>query len=295
MIDVIIPAYNSHKTIAKTLYSILNQKNIKDLNVLIVDDCSDENYDNICNFFSNYMNITTIKLEKNGGPGVARQIGLENTKNEYLVFIDADDEFSDSSSLLDLLNIIEGADIAFGQMFQESTNQILFHEECLHGKMYRRSFLLENNIKFNSLRSHEDNAFNQLCLCTAKKVNYLEKVVYIYHNQPGSITNTIDFSDNIKLFIKSMNWLFENIEKQSYVNEHYTGIVITAIMLYLYFCYISSKEEYTFIPQSMSYLKKQFEIYRKYITDNEELEIYKEFEIVSLPKTTFYQFIEIIK
>ena len=295
MIDIIIAAYNSHKTIVKTLRSIANQENVKDLNVLIVDDCSDENYDNICNFFSDSINIKTIRLEKNCGPGVARQVGIENTKNEYIVFIDADDEFGDSSSILDLLNVIKGADIAFGQMFQESTNQILFHAECFHGNMYRRSFLCKNNIKFNSLRSHEDNAFNQLCLCTAKKVTYLEKVVYIYHNQQGSITNTIDFVDNIKLFIESMNWLFKNIEKQSYINKHYTGMVITAIMVYLYFCYIFSMEEYTFIPQGMGYLKKQFEIYREYINDSEELSIYKEYEIVTLPKITFYQFIDIIK
>lgn len=292
MIDIIIPAYNSHKTILKTLYSIINQKNKDELNVLIVDDCSDNNYNEICEFYSNYIKINTIRLEKNSGPGVARQVGLENTHNEYIIFIDADDEFADEESLKVLKDSIDNCDISFGQMFQESTNQVLHHEECLHGKMFRRSFLKSKNIKFNSLRSHEDNAFSQLCLCTAKKINYIQKLVYIYHNQTGSITNTIDFYENLKILVKSMNWLFDNIESQKYVDKHYTGIVITAIMLYFYFCYVSSNEEYTYIIENLSYLKNMYIKYGKYINEEERLNLYKEFEITIIPKITFYQFIE---
>ena len=74
------------------------------------------------------------------------------------------------------------------------------NECCLHGKMYRRSFLERNNIKFNNLRSHEDNAFNQLCLICAKSVIYLDDIIYRYNNTKDSITNTEDDIKSYKTY-----------------------------------------------------------------------------------------------
>ncbi len=77
MIDIIIPAYNAHETIRKTLMSICIQNNVKDLNIYIIDDCSDEPYDYLIDEFNKYLNIKIERLNKNSGPGVARNRGLE--------------------------------------------------------------------------------------------------------------------------------------------------------------------------------------------------------------------------
>lgn len=80
MVDIIIPAYNAHKTISKALLSICMQT-IKDkINVYIIDDCSDHDYKKIINKFKDRINITQYKLDKNSGPGVARQYGLDHSK-----------------------------------------------------------------------------------------------------------------------------------------------------------------------------------------------------------------------
>lgn len=68
MLDIIIPAYNSHSTIEKTLFSISIQKNIKDINVYIVNDCSIKDYKKEITYFKKFMNITELKLDKNCGP-----------------------------------------------------------------------------------------------------------------------------------------------------------------------------------------------------------------------------------
>ena len=72
MIDIIIPAYNAHDTIMKTLISI-NLQNIKNkVNVYIIDDCSDVDYSREVDLFFDKINIKQLKLSKNSGPGVAR-------------------------------------------------------------------------------------------------------------------------------------------------------------------------------------------------------------------------------
>ena len=90
-LDIIIPCYNARDTIERTLLSIAIQKYTKGLNVYLINDCSDYNYFEYVEFFKNYFNIIEIDLQKNVGPGSARQIGIESSKSKYIMFIDSDD------------------------------------------------------------------------------------------------------------------------------------------------------------------------------------------------------------
>ena len=86
MIDIIIPAYNSHTTIERTLFSIASQKNVDDLNVYIVNDASENDYSKQVEYFKKYMSIKELKLKNNVGPGLARQFGVDKSNSEYIVF-----------------------------------------------------------------------------------------------------------------------------------------------------------------------------------------------------------------
>ena len=94
MIDVIIPAYNAHETIERTLYSIAYQRNSENLNVYIINDNSIKDYSKEIDFFKNFINIRELKLKENSGPGYARQYGIEHSDSEYIIFIDSDDVFA---------------------------------------------------------------------------------------------------------------------------------------------------------------------------------------------------------
>ena len=87
-IDVIIPAYKAQNTILRTLSSIAEQEILDDLEVTIVNDADDIGYKEFVDMFSPYMKIKEITMKKNGGPGEARQHGLENTTNPFITFID---------------------------------------------------------------------------------------------------------------------------------------------------------------------------------------------------------------
>ena len=298
MIDIIIPVYNSGKTIGRTLNSILEQDNYEDLVIYFIDDCSDDDYEDIIRYYSKYLNIKYFKLDKNSGPGVARQFGLDNSKNEYIVFIDSDDSFYESDSVLKLYNSIYDNDMAFGKMLEKgSINKVkeLFHEGCLHGKMYRRSFINDNNLKFNNLRCHEDNAFNQLYLALAHKINYLEEVVYVYNFNKNSITNTNNKSNSLKIYIESMNWLFKELEKRKKFNLNKAGYDIMDIMCYCYYNYMTDKKSNKFVFENLHYLKEMYLKYNEYIDYDDKLYIYKFFGHSVIPTITFDDFIKKIK
>ena len=91
MIDIIIPCYNAHDTVEKTLQSIVFQT-IKDkIKVYLVDDASDKPYDYLIDRYNKYFKINIIKLDKNVGAGLAREEALKRTKSKYVMFLDSDD------------------------------------------------------------------------------------------------------------------------------------------------------------------------------------------------------------
>ena len=119
MIDLIIPVYNAEKTLELTLMSIKMQTIIDKITVYLIDDFSKDNYDEILNNHKD-INIIYKKLEKNSGPAVARQKGIDISSNKYIMFIDADDLFYDTDSVKRLYETIEqGYDYVAGFTYEE--------------------------------------------------------------------------------------------------------------------------------------------------------------------------------
>ena len=107
-VSVIIPAYNAHKTLSRCLASIMIQSIVEDLEVIVVDDCStDGGYEKEISTFRPFMNIREITLEKNGGPGVARQAGIDESTAPFFTCIDADDTFSGAYALECLVKYLD--------------------------------------------------------------------------------------------------------------------------------------------------------------------------------------------
>lgn len=91
LVSVIIPVYNSQKTLCRTIDSVLKQT-YKNLEVVLVDDCSnDDSVSIIEDFQMKTENIILYKMTKNQGAGVARNKALEIARGQYVAFIDSDD------------------------------------------------------------------------------------------------------------------------------------------------------------------------------------------------------------
>lgn len=265
-IDVIIPAYNVPDNILfRCLASIACQDIAQDLEVTIVDDASEkQNYAKVIKNFESVLKINLLQYKTNGGPGVARQYGLDHTSNGYITFIDADDTFNGSFALKALRNGIEsnkgiyhtcvGAfDEVHEEGLEEGTGPLLMaHEQDLvwmFGKLYRRSFIDKYNIRFHeSSRANEDNGFNtliRLCSNDSEQINFIPAHVYYWHENLNSITRANDCQysygssekDSFYGYVENMIYAIKEAKKR---NPYNGGITMWAVncMLNIYEYYI---------------------------------------------------------
>lgn len=217
MIDLIIPIYNAKNTLDLTLMSIKMQTILNKINVYLIDDCSEDNYDKIINNYKD-MNIIYKKLDKNSGPAVARQVGMDISSSDYIMFIDADDLFYDADSVKKLYSEIEkGFDYVIGITYEEKRKIKIMNESDLHGKIYRRKFIEDNQIRFNNTRFHEDNYFNNLVLACEPLIKKIFDFVYIYVYNEESITNIQKEKEfeRLEILLSNMRQLLDESKKRN--------------------------------------------------------------------------------
>lgn len=258
-IDVIIPAYNvPDEILFRCLASIACQDIVKDLEVTIVDDASTkQDYAAVAKNFESLMKINILRYETNGGPGVARQYGIDHTSNGYMTFIDADDTFNGAFALKALRNGIEmGNGVfqmcvgVFDEVHEMGLNPgegplLMQHENDLvwmFGKLYRRSFIDRYNIHFHeSSRANEDNGFNrlfQLCTSEQEQINFIPAHVYYWHENPNSITRANDCQysygsserDSFYGFVENMIFAIKEGKKRKPYNGFITMWAVTCLL-----------------------------------------------------------------
>ncbi|MBQ6350767.1 MAG: glycosyltransferase family 2 protein [Methanobrevibacter sp.] len=89
MISVIMPTYNRARTLKRAIDSVLAQT-YSDIELIVVDDCSTDNTKDIIDKYSDER-LRYVRLKKNSGACVARNVGIEKAKGEYIAFQDSDD------------------------------------------------------------------------------------------------------------------------------------------------------------------------------------------------------------
>ena len=207
--SVIIPVYNVEKYINRCLKSILSQR-YNDLEIILIDNGSTDRSGSICDIYANEdANISVYHIE-NHGVGSARNFGLSKARGEFIYFVDSDDylvgnlfaEFEDKLTPdLDLLvfsyyNSFEQEmteknrkkkilpyngsydKYDFSKIFKD-----LFLSDMLYtvwNKLYRREFLIENNISFEQYELGEDVRFNLNAYRNVNKVYLSQDSYYVY-------------------------------------------------------------------------------------------------------------------
>ncbi len=286
-IDIIIPAYNAAATLPRTLASIASQSIVGDVDVTIVDDCSTEQYYDIIQNFSPYISINLLILPKNGGPGVARQHGIDHTSNPYIAFVDADDTFYGSFSLQAMRQALDSDPVShtiagtFYEVRGEYGDKPTFvpHRQdtvWMFGKLYRREFLERYAIRFNPAmsRSNEDSGFNmllRLCGGNEEKIGFIEDEVYYWHDNPDSITRRDNrdycYNQSFVGYAANMIYALENAMKRRPENMDMIRLWAVRIMCILYEYYIET------LARAPQYAGQNFDACREYYE-----RIFKRFE-----------------
>ena len=291
-IDVIIPAYNVPDHILfRCLASIACQDIATDLEVTIVDDASTkQNYAAVIKNFESILKIHLLRYETNGGPGVARQYGIDHTRNGYLTFIDADDTFNGAFALKALRNGLEMNNGlyqmcvgVFDEVHEEGLAPgdgpiLMAHEQdmvWMFGKLYRRSFIDKYNIHFHETsRANEDNGFNrlfQLCTSDQEQINFIAAHVYYWHENPTSITRANDCqysygsstADSFYGFVENMIFAVKEAKKRKPYNGFITMWAVNCMLhIYEYYieCYARANEH---AAENFKWCKKYYdEVYK---------------------------------
>ena len=220
-LSIIVPVYNVEKYIRPCFESIFKQGlDDADFEVIIVNDgtkdCSMEMIEDI---ISQHNNITVINQE-NQGLSVARNKGISIAKGEYILMPDSDDLLIDNRlpKLLDAA-LLSKADIVVADflitddkgieyiktipqeefVIKEKTGEQLFLEDLnprqcfVWRSLFRRQFLIENNIKFVPGILYQDVPFTHECYLKAQKCLRANWHLNVYRkNRSGAATSSFD-------------------------------------------------------------------------------------------------------
>jgi glycosyltransferase involved in cell wall biosynthesis len=208
--------------------------------VTLVDDCSpDGGYEDIARQFAGELTIDCVTLSENGGPGVARQAGMDETDGDFICFMDADDTLCSAFALQQMARtmIEDNMDVVSGQFIEEMENGTFFvHPRNMiwvFGKLYRRSFIDRFLIRFNETRCNEDTGFNTLVNALTSRVAHIPQTVYMWHFAENTITRNnkgeYTFAHGHRGYIENMIWAAKEMERRSINKEIYRSHVVRVL------------------------------------------------------------------
>lgn len=90
LVSIIMPSYNTARYISETIQSVLAQT-YSNWELIIVDDCSKDNTDEVVSEYLTDERIRYIKNDSNGGAAVSRNRALREAKGKWIAFLDSDD------------------------------------------------------------------------------------------------------------------------------------------------------------------------------------------------------------
>lgn len=242
-ISVIVPVYNVYDYLEKCLLSLENQTD-KDFEVIIVNDGSTDNSQEIIDkFVSKNPNMHSF-IKENGGQASARNYGLKKASGEYVLFLDSDDYYE-----LDTIEILKkeaknNDDIITFQMFIDDSDTIkqgnmemeefIYNDDILPSKrlllynpspcdkMFKRS-LFDGGL-FVTGRYYEDLGTIPLLAMQTEKIKFTKHYLYHYLKRENSTMNKIKYNSKIEDIFFIVDYISSKFEKNNLYDKYYDEI-----------------------------------------------------------------------
>ena len=189
MISVVIPVYNSEKTVSKLCLKLINEMESNSVNfeIILVDDKSTDNsYCEIKKLAKRYKNIKCIKLKKNFGQQNALFCGLNFAKGDYIITMD-DDLQNSPSDIFRLYNtILKGYDVVYAIPFDKkhSTYRNVFSR--INDFVFTKLFNKPKDIKISSFRIMNKKIVEKIKLETGAFI-YLSAAIFKHTKDASNI------------------------------------------------------------------------------------------------------------
>lgn len=203
-LSIIVPAYNAEATISECIYSVIDQKNKYEYELIIINDGSKDNTQKVIESIKD-VHIRLINQENKGFSG-ARNRGIDESVGRYIMFLDSDDYLVGNciEKMMDTI-LSEGADIVQGSYYSFVGDETNKHEIKLASKVIESDPLnivsnpgfpwakIYNQKLFEQIRFPMDVWFEDTIVCMllyrmCNKMVVMEELVYAYRINPEGIT-----------------------------------------------------------------------------------------------------------
>ena len=248
MISIIVPVYQVESYLERCINSLIHQT-YKAIEILLIDDGSFDSSPQICEEYKKLDERIRVFHKPNTGLSDTRNFGLCHSNGEYVLFVDSDDyiELDACERLISFMS--SDIDIVVAACKEINNNKIAYqrHTNLQSGKvysskeyiirsiannewyapawlnLYRKEFLVDNNLYFKKGIVHEDTEFLPRLFLKANRIVYVDYAFYNYVIREGSITTSAVTNEKKGMVLSIFqNWyeLFQTVqdrELQSYL------------------------------------------------------------------------------
>ena len=256
VISVIIPCYNGATKIVKCLNQLDKQSFRQEYEVIIVDDASPdgsaETIENYITGLEHSFRFHVIRCKENGRAGRARNIGVDQSKGEYVLFIDQDD-YPDREMLRTLYDLTENGRYDCSACDVIDKNGTEYHRYPCANKAYlspeerikimerfgyvfailiRKSILTENKLRFPENVMFEDTLYNFGWESCISSINTTNKTLYYREDDENSQTASLNIR-KLKNRVEATEMYLEMYRFNDKVQE-YIDIINQFAFYYIY-------------------------------------------------------------
>ncbi len=215
LVSVIVAVYNVEEFLDQCMESVLGQ-DYPNMDIILVDDGSTDTSGELCDKYAGkYENVRAIH-QRNSGLWHVRNVGLDNALGDYIINVDADDCMEAKVAISHMVDtaLSENADIVQGNfrrfadiryisgvnrhhLNDVEVDSVEFryrgfyqygHLSYQWGKLYRKEFLLKEDIRNDNYPFTQDKPFNMRCLAAGAKYAFMDESVYLYRVNESSVT-----------------------------------------------------------------------------------------------------------
>lgn len=267
-LDIIVPHYHEPWSLCKPLFnSIAIQCGVdwENISVIVVNDGDDVVFPN--GTFLQYPYRVEYIVKEHTGLSATRNRGLDESDADYVMFCDSDDQFLNCLALKMIwLEMEKGKNIInpifLEESYDASKGEMVYitHKSdatFMHGKCYKRSLLVEHNIRFpDGLNLHEDGYFNSLAICCGQDaIVEINTPLYLWkwnsestvRHEPYFVVRTYD--KLCEVWSRGIKWL-----KEHGYEKEYRHVVCKAVV-----CSYYNFQSYQFMIQQNAKLRRAAE------------------------------------
>ncbi len=262
-ISIIVGAYNVSKFLREKQLGCILGQTYEDWELILVDDGSTDDTGALCEDFAKRDHRVRVLHQSNMGLGGARNAGIEAARGDYLWFYDVDDEVCPNllAHCVEKMEATQAEVMVFGltviTMSQNKEEAVHFKEKVIlsqqelracylddlllvrYGngyacnKVYRRSFINENALRFGDQRIQQDEVFNLKVYPKVERAYLSPEVLYTYYIYDQGNTRSRFIPDRFDIYV-SIRDQFETLREQwsladprydDYLNHRFYGCV----------------------------------------------------------------------